>query len=65
MTKTLCVEVFYLEKNLGKSKKVVFQVREVSHSGLLKYQAFSLPKTIPQYLHTRLSLSETLRTQIS
>ena len=47
MTKALCVEVFYLEKNLGKSKKVVFQVREVSHSGLLKYQAFALAKNYP------------------
>ena len=54
-----------LWESLGKLEKVVFQVREVSHKGLLKYQAFSLPKTIPQYLHTRLSLSETLRTQIS
>ena len=47
MTKALCVEVFYLEKNLGKSKKVVFQVREVSHKGLLKYQAFALAKNYP------------------
>jgi len=27
--------------------KVVFQVREVSHSGLLKYQVFALAKNYP------------------
>ena len=40
--------------------KIVFQVREVSHYGLLKYQVLPQPKTIPQNLHTILSLGKSL-----